>query len=179
MQSLRFLLGLLQRAPQLKLRLVPPPSRPHFLSPALRTRHFSTFPFPSSGSGPGKFHKGLVSAVDSFSRAICSCRPLCWCCAGERLSGQARAYPGDASEKPQRDPTRKRTTALLRPPCGCHRSTVHGELSGAAGAGSPQLLSAFASGGSQWEMSSQYRLGMRSSSLCRSLRLFSIPWSRP
>lgn len=89
-QSLRFLLGLPQRAAQLKLRLVPPPSRPHFLSPALRTRHFSTFPFPSSGSGPGKFHKGLVSAVDSFSRAICSCRPLCWCCAGERLEKGSR-----------------------------------------------------------------------------------------
>ena len=73
------------------LRLVPPPSRPHFLSPALRTRDFSTFPFPSSGSGPGKFHKGLVSAVDSFSRAICSCQPLCWCCPRERLEKALRS----------------------------------------------------------------------------------------
>lgn len=106
--------------------------------------------------------------------------------AGKRLSGRALAYPGDATGKLQRDPTRKCTAALLRPPCGCHRSAVRGELNGATGLVPPRLLSAFAikppvspRRGSQWETCSQYRHGMRSSSSRRSPRLFSIPRRRP
>lgn len=51
----------------------------------------------------------------------------------KRLSSWALASPEDASGKPQQDPAQKRRAALLRPPCSSHRSTSHGELSGAAG----------------------------------------------
>lgn len=147
--------------------MVPPPSRPHFLSPALRTKHFSTF-------------LGLTQVVCEHCRQFSTCNlflPATLSAVLEkgwkRLLGQALAYPGDVSGKPQQDAAQEYTAAFLSPPCGCHHPTIPGEPSGANTLLPPPTVRICYRTPCEPKLGSQYKHWMRSSSS----GLFSIPRS--